>query len=168
MNMKNKAIILGGLFIFLLFSSAQADESIQNAQYEDSVFSKVDAYIAREMKRQHLPGLAAGIVKDDRILYLKGYGHADSSGRPVTPDTPFGLGSISKSITAMAVLQLAEIGKIDLDAPIQSYISTKFNGAESITVRQLLNQTSGFSQISTSCTNMAYCYDLSARCHSVG
>ncbi|MCJ8012664.1 beta-lactamase family protein [Paenibacillus sp. KQZ6P-2] len=114
-----------------------------------SVFSEVDAYIAREMERQQLPGLALGIVKGDRILYLKGYGQADSSGRPVTPETPFGLGSIGKSITAMAVLQLAETGKIDLDAPIQRYIPTKYNGAESITVRQLLNQTSGFSQIST-------------------
>ncbi|GGD59879.1 penicillin-binding protein [Paenibacillus nasutitermitis] len=112
-------------------------------------FSEVDAYIAREMKRQRLPGLSLGIVQGDRILYLKGYGQADSSGRPVTPETPFGIGSIGKSVTAMAVLQLAETGKIDLDAPIQRYIPTKYNGAEFITVRQLLNQTSGFSQIST-------------------
>jgi len=114
-----------------------------------SVFSEVDAFIAREMKRQRLPGLALGIVQGDRILYLKGYGQADSSGRPVTPETPFGIGSIGKSLTAMAVLQLAETGKIDLDSPIQRYIPTKYDGAEFITVRQLLNQTSGFSQIST-------------------
>ncbi|GIN73153.1 penicillin-binding protein [Bacillus sp. J14TS2] len=155
--MKIKTIIFCGMFIFLQFSSAQADD-IQNEQYEDPVFSKVDTYIAREMKRQHLPGLSLGIVKDDHILYLKGYGHADPSGRPVTPDTPFGLGSISKSLTAMAVLQLAEQGKIDLDAPVQRYLQgfqyqtgdkTKANSANTITVRHLLNQTSGFSQIST-------------------
>ncbi|MBB6670099.1 serine hydrolase domain-containing protein [Cohnella nanjingensis] len=143
------AIVLCGLFIFPLFSSAGSDGSIQVEQSGTSVFSEVDAYIAREMKRQHLPGLALGIVQGDRILYLKGYGQADSSGRSVTPETPFGLGSIGKSITAMAVLQLAEAGKIDLDAPIQRYIPTKYNGAASITVRQLLNQTSGFTQIST-------------------
>ncbi|GIP26450.1 penicillin-binding protein [Paenibacillus sp. J23TS9] len=122
---------------------------MQIEQSGDTVFSEVDAYIAREMKRQHLPGLSIGIVQGDRILYLKGYGQADPSGRPVTPETPFGIGSIGKSITAMAVLQLAEAGKIDLDTPIQRYIPTKYNGAEFITVRQLLNQTSGFTQIST-------------------
>ncbi|MFF2445716.1 serine hydrolase domain-containing protein [Neobacillus sp. NPDC058068] len=149
MKMKIIALILCGLFIFPLFSSARSDGSMQVEQSGASVFSKVDAYIAREMKRQRLPGLALAIVQGDRILYLKGYGQADSSGRPVTPETPFGLGSIGKSITAMAVLQLAEEGKIDLDAPIQRYIPTKYDGAEFITVRQLLNQTSGFTQIST-------------------
>ncbi|MBB6735334.1 serine hydrolase domain-containing protein [Cohnella zeiphila] len=143
------AILLCGLAIFPLFGSAQSNGSLQAAQPGASVFSEVDAYIAHEMKRQHLPGLSLAIVQGDRILYLKGYGRADSSGRPVTPETPFGLGSIGKSITAMAVLQLAEAGKIDLDAPIRRYLPAKISGAEFITARQLLNQTSGFTQIST-------------------
>lgn len=119
--------------------------------YEDSVFSKVDAYIAREMKRQRLPGIAIGIVKGDRVLYLQGYGRADIDGRPVTPDTSFGIGSISKSFTALAVLQLAESGSIDLDAPVQRYVPTFQSTASSalVTVRHLLNQTSGFTQMST-------------------
>lgn len=151
MKMKKRiiAIILCGLFIFPLLFSTRSDGNLNEKRSGTTVYSKVDAYIAREMKRQHLPGLALGIVQGDRILYLKGYGQADSSGRPVTPETPFGLGSIGKSITAMAVLQLAETGEIDLDEPIQRYIPTQYNGAEFITVRQLLNQTSGFSQIST-------------------
>ncbi|WP_165898381.1 serine hydrolase domain-containing protein [Tumebacillus sp. BK434] len=149
MRMRIVAIILCGLFIFPLLISAQSDGSRQAERTGSTVFSEVDAYIEREMKRQRLPGLALGIVQGDRILYLKGYGRADSSGRPVTPETPFGLGSIGKSMTAMAVLQLAERGEIDLDAPIQRYLPAKYNGAEFITVRQLLNQTSGFTQIST-------------------
>ncbi|RTZ57653.1 class A beta-lactamase-related serine hydrolase [Bacillus sp. SAJ1] len=148
-------LILSSLFIFPIFSLVRSDENIPDELSGTSDFSKVDAYIAREMKRQHLPGLALGIVKGDRILYLKGYGQADSSGRLVTPDTPFGLGSIGKSITATAVLQLAENGKIDLDAPIKRYIPTKYKGAEFITIRQLLNQTSGFSQISTFSNSLA-------------
>jgi CubicO group peptidase (beta-lactamase class C family) len=149
MKMRIIAFILCGLFILPILGSAQSDGSIQVERSRTSVFSEVDSYIAREMKRQRLPGLALGIIQGDRILYLKGYGEADSSGRPVTPETPFGIGSIGKSITAMAILQLAEEGEIDLDAPIQRYIPTKYKGAEFITVRQLLNQTSGFSQIST-------------------
>lgn len=149
MNIRKVAIIVGSLLILSLFISTLGDGSSKAEGNGDSDFSEVDAYIAREMERQNLPGLALGIVQGDRILYLKGYGQADSSGRPVTPDTPFGIGSIGKSITAMAVLQLAEEGKLDIDAPIQRYIPAKFKGAQFITVRQLLNQTSGFSQIST-------------------
>jgi len=149
MRMRTIATILCGLFIFPLFLSAQGAGNRQVEQAETSVFSELDTYIAREMKRQRLPGLSLGIVQGDRILYLKGYGQADASGRPVTPETPFGIGSIGKSVTATAVLQLAEAGKIDLDAPIQRYIPAQYKGAEFITVRQLLNQTSGFTQIST-------------------
>ncbi|WP_168928883.1 serine hydrolase domain-containing protein [Paenibacillus dokdonensis] len=143
------AMMVCSLFIFPLFSSARSDDNMQVVRTGASVFSELDAYIAREMKRQHLPGLSLGVIQGNRILYLKGYGQADPSGRPVTAQTPFGIGSIGKSITAMAVLQLAEAGRIDLDAPIQRYLPTKYKGAESITVRQLLNQTSGFTQIST-------------------
>ncbi|WP_170848286.1 serine hydrolase domain-containing protein [Lentibacillus halodurans] len=134
----------------------------QVAYGADDVLSKVDAYITDEMKAQSIPGLALGIVKDGRIIHLKGYGQTDSSGQPVTAETPFIIGSNSKSITAMAVLQLVEEGKIDLDAPVQQYIpafqvvgklsssdsnSTAGNQSQDassqITVRHLLHQTSG-------------------------
>ncbi|WJH36896.1 serine hydrolase [Paenibacillus sp. CC-CFT747] len=82
------AIIWCGLFIFPLSGSAGSEGSMQVKQSGASVFSEVDAYIAREMKRQRLPGLALAIVQGDQILYLQGYGRADSSGRSVTPETP--------------------------------------------------------------------------------
>ena len=74
------------------------------------------------MKAQRIPGLALGIVKDDRIAYVRGFGKADDSGRPVTPQTPFIIGSLSKSFTAMAIMQLVEAGKVELDAPVQRYL----------------------------------------------
>lgn len=61
MKMKIIAITLFALLNFILVSSAEADESVQNEQYEASVFFEVDAYIAREMKRQRLPGLVSGL-----------------------------------------------------------------------------------------------------------
>src|SRR5690625_2756857 len=115
-----------------------------------------------EMKSQRIPGLALGIVKDGHIIHLKGYGQADSSGQRVTAETPFIIGSNSKSFTAMAVLQLVEEGKVDLDAPVQRYIPTfqvtgkklgrdksspigneSEDASSQITVRHLLHQTSG-------------------------
>ncbi len=124
-----------------------------SARAEEKTFqidpAKIDAYVEAAMDRLHIPGAALGIVKGDRTVYLKGYGISGPDQAPVTPQTPFVLGSTSKSFTALAVMQLAEAGKIELDAPVQRYLPyfrTADEAASSqITVRYLLNQTSGFS-----------------------
>jgi CubicO group peptidase (beta-lactamase class C family) len=110
-------------------------------------FTAIDAYIAAQMEDQRIPGLALGIVQGDQIVHLKGFGQADASGRPVTPQTPFIIASVSKSVTALAVMQLVEQGKIDLDAPVQRYLPffrvADPDASSHITVRHLLNHTSG-------------------------
>jgi CubicO group peptidase (beta-lactamase class C family) len=108
---------------------------------------QIDAYIHTRMQAAHIPGLALGIVRGKEVVYLKGYGIAGPDGRSVTPQTPFILGSTSKSFTALAVMQLVESGKIDLDAPVTDYLPW-FRAADAaasarITVRNLLNQNSG-------------------------
>ncbi|MFT3891059.1 MAG: serine hydrolase domain-containing protein [Anaerolineales bacterium] len=117
----------------------------------DDLGEKVDAYITETMKRFPIPGMAVGIVKGDKVLYLKGYGTANADGDPVTPQTPFMLASVTKTFTALAVQQLAQAGKIDLNAPVQTYIpdfrlNDEHNGA-TVTVRHLLDHTSGISTI---------------------
>jgi CubicO group peptidase (beta-lactamase class C family) len=81
-------------------------------------------------------------------VHLAGFGQADSSGRPVTAQTPFLTASLNKSFTALAVMQLVEAGKVDLDAPVQRYIPwfrvADPDASAHITVRHLLNQSSGF------------------------
>jgi len=113
-------------------------------------FAAVDAYIRRQMKDARIPGLALGIVHDGRPVHLRGYGRADESGREFTPQTPLFIGSCSKSFTALAVMQLAEAGKVDLDAPVQRYIPwfrvADPEASAEITVRHLLNQTSGLTE----------------------
>jgi len=84
-------------------------------------FAAIDTYIESQMRDLRIPGLALGIVQGDQIVHLKGFGVADPSGRAVTPQTPFHIASISKSFTALAVMQLVEAGKLDLDAPVQRY-----------------------------------------------
>ena len=66
--------------------------------------------------------MAIAIVHNDEIVYTQGYGVAGLDGTQVTPQTPFIIGSTSKSFTALAVMQLVEAGKIDLDAPVQAYL----------------------------------------------
>jgi CubicO group peptidase (beta-lactamase class C family) len=112
-------------------------------------FAAIDRFVEAEMGAQRIPGLALGIVEDDRIVHMRGFGKADGSGRPVSPETPFIIGSLSKSVTALAIMQLVEARKVELDAPVQRYIPWFHVADESasaqITVRHLLNQTSGLS-----------------------
>jgi CubicO group peptidase (beta-lactamase class C family) len=99
------------------------------------------------MAATHIPGAAVAIIQGDQIIYQRGFGGADDSGRAVTPDTPFIIGSLSKSFTAVAIMQLSEQGQIYLDAPVQLYLPwfrvADPDASKQITVRHLLNQTSG-------------------------
>ena len=110
-------------------------------------FVAVDAYLDREMREVRIPGLALGIVHQDEIVHLQGFGVADASGRVVTPQTPFILASASKSFTALAIMQLVEDGTVDLDAPVVTYLPSftvrDESASATITVRHLLNHTSG-------------------------
>ncbi|WP_018756019.1 serine hydrolase domain-containing protein [Paenibacillus terrigena] len=110
---------------------------------------KIDGYMKEAMRRLHIPGAAIGIIKNKEIIYLQGYGNAGPNDRLVTPDTPFLIGSTSKSFTALAIMQLVDEGKINLDAPVRKYlpqfkISSEKDSAR-ISVRNLLVQNSGFS-----------------------
>jgi CubicO group peptidase (beta-lactamase class C family) len=124
-----------------------------------SDFDAIDAYIQSQMADYHIPGVSLAITQQDQIVHLSGFGVADPSGRPMTAQTPMLIGSLSKSFTALAVLQLAEAGRIDLDAPVQGYLpwfqvgpppanTGGADGSSLITLRHLLNQVSGFSRLS--------------------
>lgn len=108
---------------------------------------RIDAYIHSRMQISNIPGLALGVVRGGEVVYLRGYGIAAPDGRAVTAQTPFILGSTTKSFTALAVMQLVEAGRIDLDAPVTTYLPwfrTDDEAASAqITVRNLLNQNSG-------------------------
>jgi CubicO group peptidase (beta-lactamase class C family) len=106
-----------------------------------------DAYVAAQVQSAHIPGLALGIVHADGTTHVRGFGVADPSGEAISSQTPFLIGSLSKSFTALATMQLVEQGKLDLDAPVERYLpefrTTDRALSSTITPRQLLNQTSG-------------------------
>jgi CubicO group peptidase (beta-lactamase class C family) len=120
---------------------------VTTAQPAAADYAAIDAYVERQMRDLHIPGLALGIVEGDQIVHLKGFGVAGSDGRPVTPQTPFQLTSLGKPMTAVAIMQLVEAGKLDLDAPVQRYLPAFHVADETasaqITVRHLLYHTSG-------------------------
>jgi CubicO group peptidase (beta-lactamase class C family) len=137
------------LIVFGLLATTRIFPSQADSLHNDMDFSAVDAYVEAQMKTLKTPGLALAIVQGDRVIYAKGYGQAHPDGRPVTSQTPFMIGSTTKSITALAVMQLVEAGKIELDAPVRTYIPWFRVADESssarVTVKHLLTQTSGFS-----------------------
>lgn len=110
-------------------------------------FTVIDEYIQNQMAAYRIPGLALAVVQGDQVVYLQGYGEADPSGRPVTPQTPFLIGSTGKSITATALMLLVDAGQVDLDAPVRTYLPwftlADPDASARITVRMLLNHTSG-------------------------
>src|SRR5438093_280025 len=84
--------------------------------------ARIDAFVSEQVQRHGIPGVSLGLVEGDRIIHLQGFGKADETGRAITPQTPFVLASVSKPLTALAVMQLIEAGKVELDAPVQRYL----------------------------------------------
>ena len=116
-----------------------------------SSVAAIDDYVETQVRRHRVQGLAVAITHGDEIIHVRGYGTA-GEGRPVRADTPFYIGSVSKSFTALAVMQLVEAGKIELDRPVKEYLPwfavADPEATSRITVRHLLNQTSGLSRAS--------------------
>jgi len=104
----------------------------------------IDDYINSEMTRQHIPGLALGIMQHGQLVRAQGYGFANLEHHvPVHPDTVFETGSVGMQFTAVAVMLLVEDGKLHLDDPIRKYLPSAPRTWDPITIRQLLNHTSG-------------------------
>ncbi|WP_249998978.1 serine hydrolase [Actinoplanes sp. M2I2] len=107
----------------------------------------IDAYLTEAMAATGLPGMSAVVTHRGEVLHTAGLGH-DSTGAPITPDTPMRVASVSKSFTAMAVMTLVDAGRIALDEPVSRQLpefAPADARADRITVRHLLNQTSGLS-----------------------
>jgi CubicO group peptidase (beta-lactamase class C family) len=104
--------------------------------------------IAERMKHYHVPGLSIAVIDDGRIAWAKGYGIA-REGQPVTPDTRFSAGSVSKAVTAVAAMRLVEQERLALDTDVNRTLrswklpaSTETGGAP-VTLRELLSHSGG-------------------------
>lgn len=126
------------LTIFLLpalSTAAQKTDTHKTAQ--------IDRLMA-ESSSGKKPGAAVLVVQNGKIIFQKGYGLAElKTGGAIAPDTAFDLGSVTKQFTALAVLQLAERGKLSLDDSLRKFFPEFPAYADKITVRHLLGHTSG-------------------------
>ena len=112
-----------------------------------------DRTIAELMREHDIPGAAVAVMRDGRLIYARGFGYADLENRtPVQPDALFRIASVSKTITAAAIMKLVEEGKLTLDDPVAPLIADLGPPAGAIadprwgqiTIRHLLNHTGGW------------------------
>ncbi|MFL5578596.1 MAG: serine hydrolase domain-containing protein [Gemmatimonadaceae bacterium] len=118
-----------------------------SAPWSSRDFAGLDSFVTSAMRERGVPGLQIAVIRGDRVVHLRAFGRADPSGRTVTVRTPFRIGSNTKGFTALAIMQLAERGRLELGAPVQRYLPW-FGVADSaasarITVADLLYHTSG-------------------------
>src|SRR5215471_16130013 len=98
----------------------------------------------KEWIQRGIPGLSLTVAVDGKIAYSKGFGFADLEERvPAWPSTKFRIGSISKPLTAVGLMELVEAGKIDLDAPVQKYVPSFPDKGAPITVRMVAGHLAG-------------------------
>ena len=111
----------------------------------------VDRFWGENMQPLDIPGAVFVLVRDDQILFAKGYGLADiERNKPVDPgETLFAIGSVSKALTASAVMQLVERSQLHLDEPVDSYLESLQLGkscSQPVTTAHLLTHTAGFDE----------------------
>jgi CubicO group peptidase (beta-lactamase class C family) len=112
----------------------------------------LDAHVPEMMREAGLPGFSITVVKDGRTVCAAGFGARDpQKNLPATPDTLFGIGSVTKSFVAVAILQLAEQAKLKLDDPVSAYVPLELGlSGPPITIRHLLTHSPGFPNLGTS------------------
>lgn len=115
------------------------------ATLDDDTVRAIESLVTEWAHENDVPGASVVLVDADGELYAEGFGARDlESNAPATPDTLYGMGSISKSVTALAVAQLAEAGSLSVDDPVEEYVDHYDEApGDPITVRELLSHTSG-------------------------
>jgi CubicO group peptidase (beta-lactamase class C family) len=105
---------------------------------------RLDQIATSELTRQHIPGIAIVAVRDGRVVYAKGFGVTGTESKiPVTPDTLFRVGSMTKMLVATAAVTLADQGRLRLDAPVGNYIYGLNPRVGQVTAHQLMSHTAG-------------------------
>lgn len=105
----------------------------------------LDAFIARTVQDQHAIGVNVGVMQEGKVLLAKGYGLANTGKQtPVTPDTLFAIGSVTKQFTCAVALQMEEEGKFSFNDRVSRFRADVFGHANDITVRDLANHVSGY------------------------
>ncbi|MBC7222522.1 serine hydrolase [Candidatus Bipolaricaulota bacterium] len=108
-------------------------------------FEALEEFVRERMRRTRLPGVSLALVRGEEVVYARGFGFRDLEKRvPATPTTAYGIGSITKSFTALGIMQLCEEGRLTLDDPVENFLPLKIRPfGEPIRIWHLLSHTAG-------------------------
>jgi CubicO group peptidase (beta-lactamase class C family) len=128
-----RLLALAGVAFWLVLPANQAAQA-----------DGVDNYIKNQMERHRIPGVALKVIQDGKTAKIAAYGLANLElNVPVSPETVFEIGSITKQFTAASILLLAQEGKLSVDDNISKYLSDTPEAWKNVTIRHLLTHTSG-------------------------
>jgi D-alanyl-D-alanine carboxypeptidase len=145
MKSKIRRLLLAATVMFAAAGSAMAQEP---EGFKDAI-GLLDAWTANRVASRGQPSVSVGVVLGDHLVWARGYGFADLDKKiPATQQTLYRIGSITKSFTAVAILQLRDAGKLQLDDPLRRHlkevhIQQHSTGTPDVTLRELLTHTSG-------------------------
>ena len=136
-------LILSAIGLCVAFQPVMAEvpKAQSNAVAPD--IPALDSFIAGELKAKGLVGLSVALMIDGRVALAKGYGLSALDGTPVTPETPFAIGSVTKQFTCACILKLAEAGKLSVSDKVAKYYPGLTRAAD-ITLLDLMNHVSGY------------------------
>lgn len=106
---------------------------------------RLESFVLERMRETRLPGLSIAVVRGSEVIYARGFGFRDlERGLPATPNTIYGIGSVTKSFTALAIMKLVEEGKLSLDDPVSKYVPLDLRiRGEPVRIHHLLTHTTG-------------------------
>ncbi len=137
-----KLLLISLLLLAVCMSGVPAGKA--QSEKEQSVFARIEKAALDELKQTNIPGAALAIVRGNKIIFAKGFGVSSvETGAPVTPDTLFRIGSVTKMFTATALVTLAEQGKIKLNEPVGNYAKGLNPLLARLTAHHLLSHTAG-------------------------
>ncbi|MBO6543003.1 MAG: beta-lactamase family protein [Alphaproteobacteria bacterium] len=139
----------------------QSDEGGMISWSDADMAGALSIYIPRRIEEEDIPGLSIAVVKEGRIVYERGFGTADYAGdEPVTANTLFEAASLGKPVAALGALHLVQEGELALDRPLGEKLDEVWLGDGDdqalITLRQVLNHTSGLSNVVQCCSNESW------------
>ncbi|HRX01233.1 MAG TPA: serine hydrolase, partial [Cyclobacteriaceae bacterium] len=141
-----KKILLSTAILAVVLATASAQT--KEPDYSDA-YNVINQWLEAQVAYQHLPGVSAAVVKDQEVIWSKGFGMANTDQKVKTQtSTIYSICSISKLFTSVAIMQLYDQGKLRLDDPVESVlpnfnIKQQFKDSGPITVRSLLTHSSG-------------------------
>jgi CubicO group peptidase (beta-lactamase class C family) len=147
-----RSLALSAAVVVMLVASSGADEAKPGAAPQ--TLEQLDERLAKQFKDDGIPGAAVAVVEDGALAFVKGYGLADKAkGVAVTPDTVFRAGSISKSLTGIAIMTAVQDGKLSLDSRLRDLapevkFANPWEQTDPVRLVHLLEHTTGWPDIS--------------------